>query len=596
MTLSSQLNTLESSGLIRLVQAQPELEYLFRHALVQEAAYDSLLKQDRKRLHLAVGDALERTYPARLEELAPVLAGHFDEAGDDERALKYFALAGDVASRQYANAEALTHYTCALEVAMRSALPTPKLYRARGLVYDTLGDFERARADLEAALQVAQIGADRGAEWQALLDLGLLWASRDYAQTREYYQRALALARSSGDRVALAHSLNRIGNWYLNVEQPVEALQHHQEALGIFRGLSDRRGIATTLDLLGMASFISGDLMRGTAHFDQAVRLFREVDDRHGLASSLTTLTLRGATYQTDTVVPAAGTLVEAARDGESALQIARDIGSRAAEAYALCALGFCLGSQGAYERALSSAQASLAIAAEIGHRQWLAAAHCTLGELYLDLLAPVEARQYLEQALALAHEVGSMLWVHFATAFLAQTYLLQNEPEPAEAVLDTARGFDTHAQTLGQRLCWCARAELALARDDPAQALQIVDRLIASAANLNGGHVIPRLWKLRGEALAALHQVEEAGAVLQAAREAALAQGTRPMLWRIHTALGKVFAAHACQTEAEREFSAAQTMIEQLAANIPEASIRDTFLQRAMAMIPLEAGRGRDL
>ena len=50
MNLISQLNTLESSGLIRLLRAQPELEYLFRHALAQDAAYNSLLKQDRKQL------------------------------------------------------------------------------------------------------------------------------------------------------------------------------------------------------------------------------------------------------------------------------------------------------------------------------------------------------------------------------------------------------------------------------------------------------------------------------------------------------------------------------------------------------------------
>ena len=67
MNISSQLNMLEISGLIRLVQAQPELEYLFRHALVQETAYGSLLKQDRKRLHLAVGTALEKLYAGRLD-------------------------------------------------------------------------------------------------------------------------------------------------------------------------------------------------------------------------------------------------------------------------------------------------------------------------------------------------------------------------------------------------------------------------------------------------------------------------------------------------------------------------------------------------
>src|SRR5215475_14192833 len=97
MNLISQLNTLESSGLIRLLRAQPELEYLFHHALVQDAAYSSLLKQDRRRLHLAVGEALERLYPGQCDELAAILAYHFGKAEIHEKAILYLTLAGDQA-------------------------------------------------------------------------------------------------------------------------------------------------------------------------------------------------------------------------------------------------------------------------------------------------------------------------------------------------------------------------------------------------------------------------------------------------------------------------------------------------------------------
>src|SRR5690348_2967939 len=68
------INVLETSGLIRLAAIQPELEYLFRHVLVQDAAYESLLKQERRRLHLAVAEALEALYPDRRNELTPMLA------------------------------------------------------------------------------------------------------------------------------------------------------------------------------------------------------------------------------------------------------------------------------------------------------------------------------------------------------------------------------------------------------------------------------------------------------------------------------------------------------------------------------------------
>jgi predicted ATPase len=68
--IDQQLGTLEHAGLIHLAQLQPDLEYLFRHVLVQDAAYDSLLRQDRRHLHRAVAEVLERLYPDRLDALA----------------------------------------------------------------------------------------------------------------------------------------------------------------------------------------------------------------------------------------------------------------------------------------------------------------------------------------------------------------------------------------------------------------------------------------------------------------------------------------------------------------------------------------------
>ncbi len=102
-----QLDTLESKGLIRLATIDPELEYLFRHALVQDAAYESLLKQERRVLHKQVGEALEQLYPERRAELAALLARHFEQAGDSDRAVEYLVQAAQYANER--NAVAETH-------------------------------------------------------------------------------------------------------------------------------------------------------------------------------------------------------------------------------------------------------------------------------------------------------------------------------------------------------------------------------------------------------------------------------------------------------------------------------------------------------
>jgi DNA-binding NarL/FixJ family response regulator len=206
---------------------------------------------------------------------------------------------------------------------------------------------------------------------------------------------------------------------------------------------------------------------------------------------------------------------------------------------------------------------------------------------LYFDLLALPEAQQQLEQALALAHEVGSWNWMRKVAGFLAPLYLLQQDHTSAEAILTAALEVDAPMQTIGQRLVWAARADLAFARSDPGTALSIADRLIASASNLSDEYVIPRLWKLRGEALAALERMAEAETMLRAAQAAAHAQRLRPLLWRICVALGKLYQARGLLEEAEQAFATARALIEELAADVPDEQLRARFLSQATTMLP---------
>src|SRR6266852_2627048 len=538
----------------QLVVEESAEQFAFRHALTQQAVYAELLVRERKILHRTIAVTMEHLYAPALDAHLADLASHFYEAGVWTKALEYAQRAGERAQSLYASRTAIEHYTQALDAARHLALvPPPTLYRARGQAYETLGAFEQARADYEQALDAARDGM---AEWQSLTDLGLLWAGRDYERAGVFFRRALDLAQALGDPTLHAHSLNRLGNWHLNVEQPLEALRYHQEALTMFQQVHDRHGLAETLDLLGMTSYLGGDLLRGT-------------------------------TYSTNMMVAAATSLAEVIPDGEMALKIARETGQRPAEAYALCLLGECLGSQGEYTRALEAMQEGLAIAEDLEHRQWMIEAHCALGPLYLDLLALSAAQQHLTQALALAHELGSQYWTGFAAGYLASTSILLRDLAQAESVLTTVSSPDTPAQTLAQRLVWCARAELALASGKPSRALAITDQLIAFAPNISARRNMLRVSKLRGEALAALHREAEAETALQIAREIAAAQGARPMLWRICVDLGHLYHTQACHAEANQAFATARTLIEELVTTVPDDRVRHNFLCQATAMLP---------
>ncbi len=489
--------------------------------------------------------------------------------------------------RLYSHRAAIDYFTWTLDAADRLSLPpAPSLYRARGQAYETLGEFEQAQQDYTDALSAARTMNDRVAEWQSIIDLGSLWTARDYAQAEPWYRKALELAQSLNAPTLHAHSLNRMGNWHLNVEQPREALRYHQEALAIFEHLHDSSGIAETLDLLGMGSYLGGDLLQGTVYYRQAVALFRQLGDKPGLTSSLATLTLGGPTYQTDTMVSATS-LANVYQDAELAIKIAREIGHRSGEAYALLQLGLCLGSQGEYGRAYEAARQSLNIAEEIEHRQWQTAAHAILGSIYSGMLALPQALEHFEQALALSREIGSLVWTRMVAGYLAPVAILLDDLAQAETVLHNALSADTPAQTMAQRLAWCASVELALAQGHPDRALEMIDHLIASAIYTSEGQRSLRVLKLRGEALAALQRPDEAEVAFKRVQEMAETQGVRPMQWRMGIALGNLYHAQGRIAEAEQAFATARTLIEELAATIADEPLRDNFLRQATDMLP---------
>jgi len=111
------LGTLEASGLVEIAALQPELEYLFRHALVQEAAYASLLKQDRRALHLAAAETILLLHPGRERELGGVIGMHFEQGGDAVSASEHLAVAGEHALERFANKEAVGFFARAFMLA-----------------------------------------------------------------------------------------------------------------------------------------------------------------------------------------------------------------------------------------------------------------------------------------------------------------------------------------------------------------------------------------------------------------------------------------------------------------------------------------------
>jgi DNA-binding CsgD family transcriptional regulator len=388
-----------------------------------------------------------------------------------------------------------------------------------------------------------------------------------------------------------------VGNWQMMAGRLQAACPFHEQALTIFEALDDRPGIAETLDLLGLATMHSGDTRRGADYYERAIRLYRELDDRRGLSTSLAMLAPLGTFHSLVPIVLAPGSRPRPAGEAEEAVQIARDIGWRAGEAFVLAQLTYAVVARGEYSAALSMARTALAIAEEIEHQQWIAHAQMSLGLTYLDMLALPPARRHLERALALAQDTRSGYWIAWVTAALASTCTLQGDLDRATAVLDAVQGPETPLETSIGAMCWQARAAVLLAAGDATAGLAIADRLAATVEQRTPGVVVPGVRLVRGECLTALRRDDEAEATLRAALAAMPQWICRPLQWRFHAALARLYQARACRTEAEQEAAAARAIVEQLAADISDefdvdldgASLRANFQQVALAQLPVQ-------
>jgi len=210
--LQQYLQRLEISGLIRLLQDSPELEYLFRHALTHEAAYASLTRRQRLSLHGAIGDIVETLYPERRDELADLLAYHYGAAGEWERAAHYAQAAARRALATYAYDEAALHLQRALDVVGEVGPPSARLalHESLGDVHALLHQGPRAIESYQRALEAWQVSqaaddADAIRLHRKVVQTG---AETKYAVGREGFRLLSHAMRASEDSLAL--TLERI--------------------------------------------------------------------------------------------------------------------------------------------------------------------------------------------------------------------------------------------------------------------------------------------------------------------------------------------------------------------------------------------------
>ncbi len=588
MALAAQLNLLESADLIRLAQAQPELEYLFRHALIQDAAYRSLVKQDRRQLHLAVGEALERMYledPAgggieRLTsgELAALLGRHFDEAGDHRRALKYYALAGDAAARIYANTEAVAHYAQALDIAKRltdtSADLLRHLYLSRGQALELNGQHTEALSDYAEMERLAQQRGDRALQLVALMARAKIHATlnleQNPAQAQQLLEQSLSLARDLGDRAAeckVRWNLMNLLLWSGGDQR--QAVAYGEQALALARELNLREQLAFTLNDLSYAYMSIGDWLRVQPVLDEARELWRELSNLPMLVDNLANSVL---------IRFRAGEYEQAIQTADEALRVSRSINNVWGQAGSQSYIGLVYLERGEFDRAISIMEGAIQLGEQAGHPAPTVNTRSDLAWAY-GMLGAIEHGLELAQ-LALTR-AGNTPFLRVAPlAMLARLCLLSGDPSAAWATLQ-----EGYHELKPEGLQWfalillsLADGELALARQEHTRAISVMDSLLAHLRETQTRPFAPDALYLKGKAFLGQGREDEAQEVLIEARARAEALGSRRSLWRILIALSEIEAGRGNDAEAQSLRRRAREIVVYIADHTP-VDLRATFL-----------------
>lgn len=523
------LNASEQAQLVRRV-ADPagdpqDLAYIFKHALVQDSAYESVTRHERKRLHRQVGKSLELIFSTQLDDIAALLAHHFEYAEEWDTALGYLLRAAEHARQAGARHEEADLLARAIAIAVKRQDPRVidlRIQRARALSMVTR--WAEARAELDQVIQAVPV-TDSARRASVLLDLAevtqWLW---DSAQSYKFAQEALEIAE-------------RLGR-------------------------ADLQTSALTLVALSQVS--NGHTEQGIESYD---RLFSQTTE-------LNMPLVRGMEFS-GTALYWVGDLPKAIERNREALRHGQELGDAATIMRAMPNLAVSLASQGEYRTAFDVFGEARAYGEEHGIGAWLARSICMEGGVHLALFDYAGAEQLALEAREVARQA------HFAPAGVSAAidlmlnYLQRGEIARArwngQAVARAIPGTYGSHRWLWENRYTYAQGELALLQGQVEDARQTAT--LALEQSRSTGRIKYQALALLTRAAAALLAGEQdaARADLDNAYDLARQLGD-PAIWL------RVLEQRRAVLREDAQLAEMRGLVRRISSALPNGSLRERF------------------
>jgi adenylate cyclase len=397
--LKLDLRELERLEFTPLESPEPELSYLFKHPVTQEVSYESLSFAARVQLHGQFALYLERAYPDRVDQLAPQMAYHFEQAQIQDKACFYLLKAGEQAAANFASDEALTYFDHVLNLVgtENPRIRFDALFK-RERIYDLLARRNEQRQDLEELFRLSEQFEDAAflraqiARRQAKLeiDTGNYVAAKIRAGEALQEINVNAFPELFIDALLLqARALFLIGG----AAKPVA-----ENALALAQTHHYLRGEYNALAQLGLCSWYSGDTTGAAALLQQSIEQIRKAGDIRRELEILNNLGI---------VIKDMYRFGDALGFYEQARVIAKKIGDRTGEASLLTNMGRACLVAGDYVLADKYCTEAAALAVEVREPITQAMALHNRSEAYRLLGLYGEARAAADQSLELVRSGG---------------------------------------------------------------------------------------------------------------------------------------------------------------------------------------------
>ncbi len=482
----------------------PVREYLFMHVLTQDVAYQSLLIKKRRELHEVIGDAIKELYEDRLEEYYNILAHHYKNSDNKEKALHYLILAGDKAGGLYSHIEARSYYEEALELLrkptkskenqIRTTDVIPKLegkenqIRTTDVILKLVGElifYETAKTCLKLLGEAEKLAEElkddtRLAKIYYLMGTTIYYASEHPDIGIKFANRCLEIAKKIGDEKLIASAYYGLASLYFKKGDLPRATELFLESVTLNERVGNVQVVIHSLGLIGTAYSWMGNLDKGGEYIWKSIKMAEKVGEVRRIASGYYYL---GHNYVLH------GHLKEGVENLQKSISLFKDSGDIYYMLLPTCFLGYGYARLGDTKKGIELLEKNLLMLEEKkGFYWWGPLFHALLGESYLRAGDISKALAYATKAVKLAKKQGNRFEEAYAYRTLGVAYT-QSGPtywrkgemcltESIEIIKETEAEGSLPYSYLALGLLYKSQGQMEKAKEYLEQALPLFEKL----------------------------------------------------------------------------------------------------------------------